>query len=210
SGHLRAQILYYVAENLSARIESFAQRIDEMCGGNAGLKEVNDAIDILFCYAAWADKFEGRAKSVPIRGIALAMREPVGRIAALCPDATPLLGLVAPMAAALATGNTITLCASQPFPLSGTDFYHILETSDVPAGAVNILTGQQSELAAHIGAHMNLDSVWCLSTQEVAGTAKEKASSNVKRIWQGAALDDHNSWLDAGTEIKTIWIPYGE
>jgi len=210
SGHLRAQILYYVAENLSARRESFAKRIDEMCGGKAGLEEVKDAIDILFCYAAWADKFEGRAKSVPIRGIALAMREPVGRIAALCPDATPLLGLVAPMAAALATGNTITLCASQPFPLSGTDFYHILETSDVPAGAVNILTGQQSELAAHIGAHMDLDSVWCLSTQEVASSVKEKASSNVKRIWQGAALDDHNSWLDAGTEIKTIWVPYGE
>jgi aldehyde dehydrogenase (NAD+) len=57
---------------------------------------------------------------------------------------------------------------------------------------------------------MDLDSVWCLSTQEIAGTVKEKASSNIKRIWQGAELDDHNSWLDAGTEIKTIWIPYGE
>ncbi len=210
SGHLRAQILYYIAENLSANRENFAKRIDEMCGGDAGLKEVNEAIDVLFCYAAWADKFEGRAKSVPMRGIALAMREPVGRIAALCPDSAPLLGLVAPMAAALATGNTISLCASQPFPLSGTDFYHILETSDVPAGAVNILTGQQNELATHIGAHMDLDSVWCLSGKKIAMAAKQKASGNVKRMWQGASLNDHQSWLNAGTEIKTIWVPYGE
>ena len=210
SGHLRAQILFYIAENLSASRESFAKRIDEMCGGDEGLKEVNEAIDVLFYYAAWADKFEGRAKSVPMRGIALAMREPVGRIAAFCPDAAPLLGLVAPMAAALATGNTISLCTSQPFPLSGTDFYHILEASDVPAGAVNILTGHQTELATHIGAHMDLDSVWCLSSQKIAMAAKQKASGNVKRMWQGASLNDHQSWLDAGTEIKTVWVPYGE
>jgi len=210
TGHLRAQILYYIAENLSVRASEFANRIDQLMGGDSGAQEVEDAIDILFSYAAWADKLEGRAKSVPIRGVALAMREPIGQIAALCPDETPLLGMVAPMAAALSAGNTITLCVSQPFPLVATDFYHILETSDVPAGAVNILTGPQKDLAPHLGAHMDIQSVWCLSSSKITHMVKEKASSNVKRCWQGALLDDHQSWLDAATEIKTIWIPYGE
>jgi aldehyde dehydrogenase (NAD+) len=210
SGHLRAQILYYIAENLTAQATGFAARLDAMTGTTTGASEVDAAVDILFTYAAWADKFEGRAKSVPIRGVALAMREPVGRIAALCPDAAPLLGLVMPMAAALSTGNTITLCASQPFPLAATDFYHIIEASDVPAGAVNILTGSQADLAPHLGAHMDIDSVWCLSGEGVTQAVKVKASSNIKRVWTGAAPEDHLSWLDAGTEIKTIWIPYGE
>ena len=210
SGHLRAQILYYIAENLMAQATGFAARLDAMTGTTTGASEVDAAVDILFTYAAWADKFEGRAKSVPIRGVALAMREPVGRIAALCPDAAPLLGLVMPMAAALSTGNTITLCASQPFPLAATDFYHIIEASDVPAGAVNILTGSQADLAPHLGAHMDIDSVWCLSGEGATQAVKVKASSNIKRVWTGAAPEDHLSWLDAGTEIKTIWIPYGE
>lgn len=210
SGHLRAQILYYIAENLTAQATGFAARLDAMTGTTTGASEVDAAVDILFTYAAWADKFEGRAKSVPIRGVALAMREPVGRIAALCPDAAPLLGLVMPMAAALSTGNTITLCASQPFPLAATDFYHIIEASDVPAGAVNILTGSQADLAPHLGAHMDIDSVWCLSGEGATQAVKVKASSNIKRVWTGAAPEDHLSWLDAGTEIKTIWIPYGE
>ena len=210
TGHLRAQILYYIAENLAAQTNRFAERLDAMTGLSAGAEEVQAAVDILFTYAAWADKFEGRAKSVPMRAVALAMREPVGAIAALCSDQNPLLGLVTPMAAALSTGNSITLCASAPFPLVATDFYHILEASDVPAGAVNILTGPQADLAPHLGAHMELETVWCLSGAPLTEAVQARASSNIKRVWQGAAQDDHASWLDAGTELKTIWIPYGE
>ncbi|MBL6638351.1 MAG: aldehyde dehydrogenase family protein [Planktomarina sp.] len=210
TGHLRAQILYYIAENLAAQTDRFAERLDAMTGLNAGAEEVRAAVDILFTYAAWADKFEGRAKSVPMRAVALAMREPVGAIAALCSDHHPLLGLVTPMAAALSTGNSITLCASAPFPLAATDFSHILEASDVPAGAVNILTGPQADLAPHLGAHMGLEAVWCLSGAQLTQAVQARASSNIKRVWQGAAQDDHDSWLDEGTEIKTIWIPYGE
>ncbi|MDA9292027.1 aldehyde dehydrogenase family protein, partial [Planktomarina temperata] len=209
-GHLRAQILYYLAENLAAQTNRFAERLDAMTGLTTGAEEVRAAVDVLFTYAAWADKFEGRAKSVPMRAVALAMREPVGTIAALCSDQHPLLGLVTPMAAALCTGNSITLCASAPFPLAATDFSHILEASDVPAGVVNILTGPQADLAPHLGAHMGLETVWCLSGAELTQEVQARASSNIKRVWQGAAQDDHDSWLDAGTEIKTIWIPYGE
>jgi aldehyde dehydrogenase (NAD+) len=210
TGHLRAQILYYIAENLAAQANRFTQRLDAMTGVSAGAEEVQAAVDILFTYAAWADKFEGQAKSVPMRAVALAMREPVGAIAALCSDQNPLLGLVTPMAAALSTGNSITLCASAPFPLAATDFYHILEASDVPAGAVNILSGPQADLAPHLSAHMGLETVWCLSGAPLTEAVQARASSNIKRVWQGAAQDDHASWLDASTEIKTIWIPYGE
>ena len=75
---------------------------------------------------------------------------------------------------------------------------------------MNILTGAQANLASHLGAHMDIDSVWCLSGKAITKAVKDKASSNIKRVWAGAAPEDHLSWLDAGTEIKTIWIPYGE
>ncbi len=150
TGHLRAQILYYIAENLSERAREFAGRIDAMMGGKSGAAEVEAATRRLFTYAAWADKFDGQVHGVPIRGVALAMREPVGVIGALCPAEVPLLGLVSLMAPGIAMGNRMVLCASEPFPLAAMDFYQVLETSDVPAGVVNILSGPQSDTAPHL------------------------------------------------------------
>ncbi|MEO1778311.1 MAG: aldehyde dehydrogenase family protein, partial [Pseudomonadota bacterium] len=123
TGHLRAQILYYIAENLSARAAFFADRIDALTGQTGGAAEVEACLDTLFAAAAWADKFDGAAHNVPIRGVALAMHEPVGKIAAFADDAWPLLGLVSPMAAAMAMGNRITLVASEPFPLMIAELY---------------------------------------------------------------------------------------
>ncbi|MEO0358953.1 MAG: aldehyde dehydrogenase family protein, partial [Pseudomonadota bacterium] len=128
SGHLRAQILYYIAENLNARADEFALRLNAMTGTSKGKSEVAQALQTLFTFAAWADKLDGAAKGVPFRGVALAMHEPVGRVAALCRDDQALAGLIRPMAAALAMGNTITLAASAAFPLAATDFYQVLET----------------------------------------------------------------------------------
>ncbi len=209
TGHLRAQILYYIGENLSARSSEFANRINDLTGADSGAGETQAAIDMLFTFAAWADKFDGAAKGVPLRGVALAMNEPVGKVAALCPDETPLLGLITPMAAALAMGNTITLAASQAFPLAATDFYQILDTSDVPGGVVNILTGPHEALAATMAEHLALDAVWCLSDPAHIATVEAGSAGNLKRTWTGAALDDHHAWLTAATETKTIWIPYG-
>mgnify|MGYP006192835899 CR=1 FL=1 len=146
TGHNRAQILYYMGENLSARTGEFAQRIKDQTGRD-GADEVEAAINRLFTYAAWADKFDGAVKSVPIRGVAIAMNEPCGVIGALCPDEVPLLGLISIMAPAIAMGNTCVLVPSEPFPLAATDFYQVLETSDLPAGVVNIVTGAHTELA---------------------------------------------------------------
>ena len=213
TGHLRAQILYYLGENLSARAEEFATRINHLTNTRTGAVEVETAIQWLFTWAAWADKHDGVAKGVPIRGVALAMNEPVGNIAVLTDDTRPLMDLIEPLAPALAMGNRITAVASQAFPLAATDFYQVIETSDVPAGVINILTGDHTELAPHMAAHANIDAVWSFSTADVSEVIEAKSTSNLKRTWvNNAASRDWPSatWRAQATETKTIWIPYGE
>ncbi|MFS4581893.1 aldehyde dehydrogenase family protein [Phaeobacter sp. C3_T13_0] len=216
TGHLRAQILYYIGENLSARAGEFADRIDQMTGKSQGAKEVEASIQRLFTAAAWADKYDGQAHGVPIRGVALAMKEPVGVIGALCADEAPLLGLVSVLAPAVAMGNRVVLAASEAFPLAATDFYQVLETSDLPGGVVNILTGQQAELAQPLAAHLNVDAVWSFSSSDLSSAIEAASAGNLKRTWvnNGTALDwfaDHSRrFLEASTEVKNIWIPYGE
>jgi len=218
SGHARAQILYYIAENLSARTGEFARRIDAMTGGRGGAKEVEATMSRLFHYAAWADKYDGQVHGVPIRGVAIAMKEPVGIIGMLCADEAPLLGLVSAMAPAMAMGNVCALVASQAYPLAATDFYQVLETSDVPAGVVNILTGDHAELAATLADHMEIDAVWSFSSTDLSGEVERRSAGNLKRTWVNNARSrdwfgspgENHGCLGEATEIKNVWIPYGE
>ncbi|RGP36738.1 aldehyde dehydrogenase family protein [Pseudotabrizicola alkalilacus] len=217
TAHTRAQILFYIAENLSARAEEFAARIKAQTG-SSGANEVEAAIARLFTYAAWADKFDGAVKSVPIRGVALAMNEPCGVIAALCPDEAPLLGLISVMAPAIAMGNPCVLVPSEPFPLSATDFYQVLETSDLPAGVVNIVTGPHTDLAKPLAGHMDIDAVWSFSSTDVSTIIETESATNLKRTWvnNGRARDwmaaeaEGRAFLRQATEVKTVWVPYGE
>ena len=218
TGHLRAQILYYIAENLDARRDEFAARLDSLQGGRSGAREVEVSVRRLFTYAAWADKYDGQVHGVPIRGVALAMKEPVGVIGALCPAEAPLLGLISCMAPAIAMGNRVILCASEPYPLAATDFIQVLETSDVPAGVVNILTGPQADLADPLARHMDVDAVWCFGTKALSGVVEKASASNLKRTWvnNGLARDwlgaegEGRAFLDSATEVKNVWVPYGE
>ena len=215
TAHLRAQILYYLGENLSARAGEFAAKLDAMTGSAGGADEVEASIQTLFTAAAWADKLDGQAKGVPIRGVALAMREPVGAIGVLCDDHAPLLGLVGAMAPAIAMGNRVILVASEPYPLAATDFYQVLDTSDVPGGVVNILTGAHADLAEPLATHLNLDAVWSFSSTDLSAEIERNAAGNLKRSWVnfGRAQDWGGSMrpaLEHATEIKTIWVPYGE
>ncbi|MEO0945505.1 MAG: aldehyde dehydrogenase family protein [Pseudomonadota bacterium] len=212
TGHLRAQILYYLGENLSARADEFAARINAMVG-SGGQEEVSAAIDQLFTWAAWADKFDGRAKGVPMRGVALAMNEPVGKIVSFASDDAPLLGLVSLVGPAMAMGNRITLIASEPFPLAATDFYQVLETSDVPGGVVNILTGSHSELATHAAGHMDVDAVWSFSASDLSKVIETEAAGNLKRTWvnyRSRRALKADAFLHSASEVKTVWVPYGE
>lgn len=218
TGHLRAQILYYIGENLSARADEFAHRVNDMQGGKQGAQEVETAINRLFTYAAWADKYDGQVHGVPIRGVALAMKEPVGVIGALCPNEAPLLGLISCMAPAIAMGNRVILSASEPFPLAATDFIQVLETSDVPPGVVNILTGAHSDIAPHKAGHMDIDAVWSFGAAHLSEVIEKASASNLKRTWvnNGKARDwlradgQGHDFLAAATEVKNIWVPYGE
>jgi len=218
TGHLRAQILYYIAENLDARAEEFAARLDAMQGGKGGAKEVAASVKRLFTYAAWADKYDGQVHGVPIRGVALAMKEPVGVIGALCPAEAPLLGLISCMAPAIAMGNRVILSASEPFPLAATDFVQVLETSDVPAGVVNILTGPQADLAEPLARHLDVDAVWSFGAAALGHVVEQTSAGNLKRTWvnNGKARDwmgaagEGRAFLQAATEVKNVWVPYGE
>ncbi|MFN3969884.1 MAG: aldehyde dehydrogenase family protein [Gemmobacter sp.] len=211
----RAQILYYIAENLSARAPEFAARLADMTG-KPGAAEVEASIDRLFTHAAWADKWDGAAKPVPMRGVALAMNEPVGAIGIIAPDEAPLLGLISLIAPAIAMGNTVVVVPSDPFPLAATDLYQVLETSDLPAGVVNIVTGSHADLAKPLATHLDLDAVWCFSSTDLSASIEHAAAGNLKRTWVNhARATDWAAWdartaLRQATEVKTVWVPYGE
>ena len=221
TAHLRAQILYYIAENLSVRREEFAQRITAMTGAatESAKAEVDLSIDRLFIYAAWADKYDGAAHGVPIRGLALAMHEPVGIIGILCSDQAPLLGMVSVLAPAIAMGNTCVVVPSQAYPLAATDLYQVLETSDLPAGVVNIVTAAHSDVVETMAGHMEVDALWYFGADGHSASIERASVTNLKRTWvnNGYSRDWQDTKQGAGkeflrqaTEVKNIWIPYGE
>ena len=220
TGHNRGQILYYIAENLSVREQELAQRIDAMtaCGARRAKQEVDASISRLFTYAAWADKYDGAVHSVPIRGVAIAMNEPIGVMGIVCPDELPLLGMISLVAPAIATGNTTIVVPSSPYPLAATDFYSILETSDVPAGVVNIVTGDKDALAKVLAEHDDVEAVWYFGSRDGVKAVELASASNMKRTW---ATWHDRAWLDRGdgegreflraaTHVKNVWVPYGE
>ena len=221
TAHNRAQILYYLAENLAARTDEFAQRIVQQTGStdaNASA-EVEASIEQLFIAAAWADKYDGRIHGTPYRNVTLAIPEPMGVLAILMPDDNPLLAFVALAAPALAMGNALVIVPSPAHPLSATDLYQVLETSDVPHGSVNIVTGNRDELAKTLSEHDDVDAVWYCGSDEGAAAVQKASAANMKRTWalaasgalpnEGDALPDIDDVLRQATQVKNIWVPYG-
>jgi len=216
TGHARAQILYYIAENLSARADELARRLDAL--GVGGAAEVEASVRRLFTYGAWADKYDGQVHQVPLRGVALAMNEPLGVVGIACPEEHPLLGFVSLVAPAICAGNTVVAIPSERAPLAATDFYQVLETSDVPGGVINVVTGMKDTLARTLGEHDDVDAVWYFGSPEGVKAVELASAGNMKRTWCEA---DRRAWLDPregegreflrqATQVKNIWIPYGE
>jgi aldehyde dehydrogenase (NAD+) len=220
TGHNRAQILYYIAENLAARAGEFAARIDAMteCGAKAAAAEVEAAISRLFTYGAWADKFDGAVHSVPIRGVAIAMNEPIGVVGIACPERFALLGAISLAAPAIAMGNTTIVIPSQPHPLAATDLYSVLETSDLPPGVINIVTGERDALAKVLAEHDDVEAMWYFGSREGVKVVEGASAANMKRTWAtweerdwlDAAQGEGREFLRAATHVKNIWVPYGE
>jgi aldehyde dehydrogenase (NAD+) len=218
TAHNRAQILYYVAENLSARAVEFAERVAEQTGLEGG-PEVEAAISRLFSYAAWADKYDGAVHGVPLRGLTVAIVEPIGVVGIACPDEAPLLGFVSLVAPTVAMGNTVVVIPSEKHPLSATDFYQILETSDVPAGVVNIVTGRRDVLSKTLAGHDDVDAMWYFGGAEGAKLVEAASAGNMKRTftshgravqWFDPLEGEGPEFLREATQVKNIWTPSGE
>lgn len=220
TGHQRAQILYYIAENMSARRMDFAARLRSLTGASAKIaeKEVGQSISRVFSAAAWADKFDGAVHSPPKQNITLALNEPQGIIAVTCPNQSPLLSFLTMAASAVCAGNTVVTVPSQAYPLLATDLMQVLETSDLPGGVINIVTGDTATLTKTLGEHDAVDGLWVHADHQTCKAAERAGAINMKRVWasHGKALDwadpvfDSDALLRKASEVKNIWLPYGE
>jgi aldehyde dehydrogenase (NAD+) len=221
TAHNRAQVLYYLAENLEIRRSEFIDRIGEQLNqsNRVARKEFDLSIERLFTYAAYTDKFDSHVHATPYRNVTLAMKEPIGVLGIVCPDELPLLGLISTIIPAIAMGNRVVAVPSETAPLSATDLYQVFETSDIPAGVVNLVTGKKDELADVLAKHDNVDGLWYFGSKEGSSNVQLNATENMKRTWVnfGRTRDWFNPqhvnpeyFLTKATEIKNIWVPYGE
>jgi aldehyde dehydrogenase (NAD+) len=221
TAHNRAQILFYIAENLSARGDEFAACIAAMTGTTTvkAKVEVDVSIARLFSYGAWADKYEGAVHTPPLRGVALAMHEPIGVVGVGCPDEAPLLALISLVAPLIAMGNRVVAVPSESHALAATNFYQVLETSDVPAGVVNIVTGGREGLVKVLAEHDDVDGLWVFGSKEASATAEKLSSGNLKRTlvdhgfmtdWYDRLASEGPILLRHAVQVKNIWIPYGD
>ena len=221
TAHLRSQILFYIGENLAVRREEFAARLTRLCARKPAQAraEVDRAIERLFAYGGWADKYDGLIHTPPVRNIALAVPEPIGIIGVVCPDDAPLLGFISLLAPVIAMGNRCVLVPSERMPLPAMDLCQVLEISDVPAGVVNIVTGDRDELTATLAQHDQVDCIWYFGTQAGSAQVETWSATTVKRTWvnHGRSRDwmsvrhgEGRTFLRQATQIKNVWLPYGD
>jgi aldehyde dehydrogenase (NAD+) len=221
TAHNRAQVLFYLAENLEARTDDFVARLRTLtgAGAKAAAGEVACAVRRIMLYAAHADKYEGHVHPTRTRNVTLAMPEPWGVMAISCPDEAPLLAFVSLAVPAIAMGNRVVATPSEVWPLAATDFYQLLDTSDVPDGVVNIVTGERDSLARTMAEHDDIAAHWYFGSKAGSAAVEKASAGNLKATWvnHGRSRD----WLDPAegqgreflrraTQVKNIWVPYGE
>ena len=220
TAHNRAQVIYYVGENLAARRDEFAARLKAMGqSAKAAEAEVEAALRRIFYYAAQADKFDGRVHATKTRHVTLAMNEPYGIMGLLCPDEAPLLGFVSLVMPAIAMGNRVVAVPSPVHPLAATDLYQVFDTSDVLGGVVNIISGDRDELAKTLAEHDAVDALWYMGSKSGSAIVEEASVGNLKptwcsygkrRDWLDRAQGQGSDYLRRAIQIKNIWVPYGE
>ena len=218
----RSQILFYLAENLQQREKTFVDLLVALCGSSPvnASKEFSQSCERLFYYAAMADKFEGNVHNPPMRGLTLAMKEPLGVMTSILSDDSPLLNLVTVMGSVFSTGNTNIIVPGQKTSLIATELYQVLDTSDVPGGYVNILTAKENELNKTLSQHENIEGIWYFGADSSQrSNIIKNTTSNLKRYW--CPEEKHVDWTNTSeqflneflyqsTQVKNIWIPYGE
>ncbi len=221
SGHARAQIIYFIAENLSVRELEWVERLKTLCGisKKQAKAEFDESISRLFSYAAWADKYDGAVHSAPYRGVTMALPEPVGVLAQIAPENSPLISTISLIAPAIAMGNCIVFVPSQKFASVALELVQTFETSDVPAGVINIVSGIKQDLAEQLAGHAEADAMWCWAESDLVSSVESISARDLKRLWVND--DEDRDWLNPmqgegleflrnATEIKNIWTPYGD
>jgi len=221
TAHLRSQVLSYLAENLEARSHDLAGRIRDVRGGTLeeAMAEVEASVDRCFTFAAWADKWDGRIHGTPFRNVTLAMPEALGVLGIVCPDEFPLLGLMGTLTPALSMGNAVVVIPSRSGGLVAAALYSVLETSDIPDGVVNLVTGEPDELTPVLAGHDDVDGFWHFGGPAAGEVVERLSTGNMKRTW--VARGSRRPWitlrpgeaeefLERGTQMKNIWVPYGE
>jgi aldehyde dehydrogenase (NAD+) len=216
--HARAQILYFLAENFEARKADF---VDLLGFASQSLQlaeeEVRATTNCLFRAAAWADKFDGSVHSAAFSGLVYTRNEPIGTLGIVSTSDQVLLGTVAPVAFAIAMANTVIAIPSAANAIPVMEFVQVLETSDVPAGVVNLVTGPTMELAKIMAEHEGLDGLWSFGTNELTNLVESSSISNLKQTW--CVESDYCDWksptfekeaLRKATQVKNIWTPAGE
>jgi aldehyde dehydrogenase (NAD+) len=219
TAHNRAQVLYYCAENLAQRRVEIIHSLAAAVGEKQAAAEVDLGIERIFSYAAWADKFDGAVHNPPFRNIAIAMNEPLGTVGVICPTDAPLLGFLSLVLPLIAVGNTVIAVPSENYPLIAGDLYQLFDTSDLPGGAINIVTGHAAQLLETLAEHDDVDAIWCYGDDATVAAAKAMSTGNLKQVWtnEGRVIDWFNAkfaegrwFLEHATQVKNIWVPYGE
>lgn len=222
TAYLRAQILYRAAEMLETRHAQLAEEIARSDGNLfAGRKEAVLAVDRLFYYAGWTDKFAQLFSTVnPVASshFNFTIPEPTGVVIVVCPDESPLLAFVSLVAPAILSGNTAVVLPSTTNPLPALTFAEIIATSDLPGGVINVLAGSRNELAPHFASHMDVNVIVDASGDEELGAELQRGGSfNLKRyVRREIAPDEWRTrvaenpyWILDTVEMKTAWHPIG-
>ena len=218
TAHARAQVIYYLAENLMQRRDEIVCRLARVTGEERAALETDLSIERIFAYAAWADKYEGVVHHPTGRNITIAMPEAVGTVGILASDDAPLLGLLSLVLPAIAMGNSVVAVPSERYPLIQGDLYQLLDTSDVPAGVVNLVAGRPVELGKTLAEHDGIDAIWCFRSNLEAAMVRTASIGNMKQVWtnDGHEYDwfsrthsDGRWFLEHATQVKNIWVPYG-
>jgi len=219
TAHGRAQVLYFVAENLVQRRAEIIAKLAAFVGPEQAAVEFDASVERTFTYAAWADKFEGTVHNPPARMVTLAMKEAVGTIGILAPDEAPLLSLLSLVLPAIAMGNTVVAVPSERAAILMGELYQVFDTSDLPGGVVNLVAGKASELGKTLAEHDDIDAIWSFRDEAAGAMVKAASIGNLKQVFSndGRAVD----WFDPAqaqgrwflrhaTQVKNIWVPYGE
>jgi aldehyde dehydrogenase (NAD+) len=201
------------------RREELVAKLGAFVGPEQAAVEVEASIERTFAYAAWADKFEGSVHQPPMKMVTLAMKEPVGVVGLLAPEDAPLLGLLSLVLPCVAMGNAVVAVPSESAATLMAELYQVLDASDVPGGVINLVAGKAMELGKTLAEHDDVDAVWSFRDAEASAMVKAASIGNLKQVWtnEGKAFDwfdpaqgEGRVFLRHATQVKNIWVPYGE